>query len=99
MSLLPSPLSNWQKELKENPGSTVAPEVIAEYFSFFGLQKAKEELWLLTAATLASDEAEPSNTAGGRANLLFYYEFTKLFMEAVYSLQQQPATAAVKNNG
>ncbi len=86
MSLLPYPLSTWQQTLQENPSSPVALEIIEEYFSFFGLQKAKEELWLLTTATLTSEEVEHYNSAGGRANLLFYFEFTKMFMEAVHSL-------------
>ena len=83
MSLLPVPLSTWQKALQCKPDCTVAKEIIAEYFSFFGLQKAKEELWLLTAATLTNEEVEQCKTANARADLLFYYEVTKRCMEAV----------------
>ncbi len=86
MSPLPTPLSTWQQALRENPGSPVAHEIIAEYFSFFGVQKAKEELWFLTSATLTNEEVEQNKTANARADMLFYYEFTKMFMEAVHSL-------------
>jgi hypothetical protein len=82
MSALPPKLENWRLELRQSPNAETARQVIAEYFSFFGMEKAKEELWLLTFGTITNDEVEQVKNGRDRADLLFYYEFTGMMMEA-----------------
>jgi len=89
MSLLPEILTNLHHELTTHQTKESAWNIIDEYFQFFGLDDIHNELWLLTAATLTNDELQPSQKAIDRRNLIFFYEYTKMFFEAVHSLHIQ----------
>ena len=60
--------------------------IIDEYFSFFGLEDVLNELWLLTTGTLCNEETQFSQKAIDRSNLIFFFEYTKMFFEAVQLL-------------
>ncbi len=89
MSCLPPKLENWKEQLQQQPTQETARAIIAEYFSFFGKEKVKEELWLLTTGTLTNDEMHQAQSAKDRHDLLFFYEFTGMMVEAVWWVSKQ----------
>jgi hypothetical protein len=93
MTLLPQILINLRQELAAKQTKESAWNIIDEYFHFFGLDDVHNELWLLTAGTLTNDEMQPSQNGIDRHNLIFFYEYTKMFFEAVHLLHKQ------KDNG
>jgi hypothetical protein len=89
MSVLPKILVELRNGLKETKSKEAAWKVIEEYCSFFGLETVHNELWLLTAAALTNDEVEEAEKAQGRQDLIFFFEYTKMLMEAVYLLYEK----------
>jgi hypothetical protein len=89
MSALPPKLEQWRKQMCENPNQAAAGAIIKEYFSFFGKEKAGEELWLLTTGTLTNDEMHQAQSGRDRHDLLFFYEFTKMVLESAHYLFTQ----------
>jgi hypothetical protein len=89
MTLLPEILAQLHQELAANQTKESAWKIIDEYFSFFGLEDVHHELWLLTAGTLTNEEMQPSQKAIDRRNLIFFFEYTKMFFEAVQLLHNK----------
>jgi hypothetical protein len=89
MSALPPKLDTWRRELRDSSNPETAQQIIAEYFSFFGKEKVGEELWMLVTGTLTNDDMHQAATAKGRHDLIFFYEWTKMVMEAVYCLHAE----------
>lgn len=56
-----------------------------EYLACFSMGDVQQELWLLLAGSLTNDEL-PLQTGMQRHNLIFFCEFTLLFMEAATAL-------------
>jgi hypothetical protein len=88
MTILPEILNDLRQELAEKQTKEAAWDIIDEYFSFIDLDGIHNELWLLTAGTLTNDEMGPSQKAINRKNLIFFFEFTKMFFEAVHVLHK-----------
>ena len=82
MNLLPTTLQALQQELEATSQPDTARRILAEYFSFFSLTGIHHELWVLTGATLSNDTISPYNKPEARSDLIFFFEFTKLMMEA-----------------
>jgi hypothetical protein len=57
--------------------------------AFFGLEDVHHKLWLLAAGTLTNEEMQPSQKAIDRRNLIFFFEYTKMFFEAVQLLHNK----------
>ena len=89
MTLLPEILINLRQELAAKQTNESAWKIIDEYFNFFGLDDVHHELWLLTAGTLTNDEMQPQQKGIDRRNLIFFFEYTKMFFEAVPLLHTQ----------
>lgn len=89
MSALPTKLEQYRQQLLEAPGPESARQIISEYFSFFGKDTPGQELWLLTEAALIGEEVDQASTAKGRHDMLFFYEFTKMLLDAVYCLHKE----------
>ena len=89
MTLLPEILTDLRQELAATQTKESAWNIIDEYFQFFGLEDVHNELWLLTAGTLTNDEMQPSQNGIDRHNLIFFFEYTKMFFEAVHLLHIQ----------
>jgi len=89
MSTLPEILSNLRQELLDKQTKQSAWNIIEEYFNFFGLEDVHNELWLLTAATVTNDELQPSQNGKDRQNLIFFFEYTKMFFEAAHLLNNK----------
>ncbi|SRR6266498_5358647 len=86
MNLLPETLNNPHQELAAKQTKESAWNIIDEYFRFFGLADVHHELWVLTAGTLTNEEMQKSQKAIDRSNLIFFFEYTKMFFEAVQLL-------------
>ena len=82
-------LNSLRQELAEKQTKESAWNIIDEYFSFFGLEEIYNELWLLTAGTLTNEEEQFSQKAIDRSNLIFFFEYTKMFFEAVQVLHNK----------
>jgi len=95
MSLLPPTLNKLHQELAANQTKESAWNIINEYFNCFGLENVHEELWLLTASTIANVELQHSQKAIDRQNLIFFFEYTKMFFEAVHLLHSKEKKIAV----
>lgn len=94
MPFFPPYLQTLRENLSEQKASEDSLAILQEYFQCFSLDEAKEELWQLLAGTLTSEEA-PIKTAIDRSNIIFFFEFTKLLIEAGHTLKQlltQPPT-------
>jgi len=89
MSILPETLNKLHQELAEKQTKESAWDIIDEYFSFFGLESIHHELWLLTAGTLSNEEMQFAQRPVDRSNLIFFFEFSKMFYEAVYLLHSK----------
>ena len=83
MNILPEILNNLRQELVAKQTKESAWNIIEEYFSFFGLEDVHNELWVLTAGTLTNDEIQQLQKGIDRHNLIFFFEYTKMFFEAV----------------
>ena len=80
---LPQTLNNLRQDLAKNQTKESAWNIIDEYFSFFGLDDIHNELWVLTTGTLTNDDMQQSKKGIDRQNLIFFFEYTKMFFEAV----------------
>jgi len=89
MSTLPGILNKLRQDLAENQTKKAAWNIIDEYFSFFGLVDIHNELWVLTAGTLTNDGMEQSQKGIDRHDLIFFFEYTKMFFEAVELLHNK----------
>lgn len=62
--------------------------VVKEYFSLFSPPALRQDMWLLLSAALSSTEVAQLEDGIQRYNLIFFYEFTLLMMDAVYLLYE-----------
>ncbi len=83
MSILPGILNKLREDLAENQTKKAAWNIIDEYFRFFGLVDIHNELWILTAGTFTNEEMGQLQMGIDRHNLIFFFEYTKMFFEAV----------------
>ncbi|MFC0774280.1 hypothetical protein [Terrimonas alba] len=85
MSALPPFLIKLEQQLKDAKTKQAAWDIINEYFSFFDMTGINKELWMLTVGTLTNEEMEVQNVKD-RHNIIFFYEYTRLFYQAVFLL-------------
>jgi hypothetical protein len=83
MGILPEALKDLRRDLIKNQTKESAWNIIYEYFSFLGLDDIHNELWVLTVGTLTNDEMQQFEKGIERHNLIFFFEYTKMFFEAV----------------
>ena len=88
MGILPEILKDLRQALVNNQTKESAWNIIDEYFSFFGLDDIHNELWVLTVGTLTNEEMEQFEKGIERHNLIFFFEYTKMFFEAVQVLHK-----------
>ena len=88
-SILPVQLAKLHQELANTQTTQSAWNIVAEYFRFFGLEDVHNELWVITAGTLTNNETQPQQKPVDRQNLIFFFEYTKMFLEAVYLLHNK----------
>lgn len=89
MSALPEYLINLQEHLSQKQTKAAAWAIIDEYISFFGKEGINNDLWKLLVGALGSDELEGMEKARERYNLIFFFEYTQLFVVAVHLLYEK----------
>jgi len=89
MSVLPNALNKLRQDFTKAQTKKAAWNIIEEYFNFFGLYDIHDELWLLTAGMLTNDEMEQTEKGTDKHNLIFFFEFTKMFAEAAHLLHNK----------
>src|SRR5678815_2399784 len=86
IGILPETLVKLHQELADTQTTESAWNIVAEYFRFFGLEDVHNELWAITAATLTNNDTQPQQKPIDRQNLIFFFEYTKMFFEAAHFL-------------
>ena len=86
---LPELLLVLQEKLQDTGSPAAAWDVVEQYFKCFGLADLRQELWRLLCATLTHPEMPRLQDAAERSNLIFFYEYTLLFIDAVQQLALQ----------
>ncbi len=85
---LPTPLMKLYEALADAPNDQsrhqAAFAIIHEYFSFFGPTGMRHDMWLLLSTALCNKQSTALQKANNRRNLLFFYEFTLLLVDAVF---------------
>src|SRR5580765_6556042 len=89
ISILPETLVKLHQELADTQTTESAWNIVTEYFRFFGLEDVHNELWTITACTLTNNETQRFQKPIDRQNLIFFFEYTKMFLEAVYLLHNK----------
>jgi hypothetical protein len=89
MCALPPYLQNLHQKLLTETTPTTAHTIISEYLRFFGIEGVQEDLWQLLVGALSSDEVQGLDTGRHRHDLIFFYEFTMLFVKAVDMLHKE----------
>ena len=89
MSALPSFLIQLHQQLAENKTKESAWAIVQEYLSFFGVSGAEKDLWQMLVASLVNNEMDEFKSTRHRYDLIFFFEFTMMFMESVDLLNQQ----------
>ncbi len=75
------------QELAAKPsGQKAALAVVQEYYSFFGPAGMRKDMWQLYSAAMCNRHLPGLQESDERYNLLFFYEFTLMLLDAVYLL-------------
>lgn len=97
---LPAPLIKLYEALADAPNDQsrhqAALAIIHEYFSFFGPTGMRQDMWQLLSTALCNKQSTKLKKASNRRNLLFFYEFTLLLVDAVFVIGN---TSAIQTKG
>jgi hypothetical protein len=96
MTTLSSTLTQLADELSQHKSKECAWNIMNEYFSFFDKESIQNELWTMTVGTLTNDEMRRTEKGKDRLDLVFFFEYTKLFFDAaffLYSLRRDKGNA------
>lgn len=63
--------------------------IIKEYYNFFGATDMRADMWTLLSGALGNSEMVTLQDATQRHNLLFFYEFTLMMMDAVWRVYDE----------
>lgn len=89
LAILPQSLQNLYHSFQQQPSPHTARELLKEYFACFGRGTVNRELWRMLAGALSDPEMPGLKKGVQRHNLLFFYEFTLIFMEAAELLAKE----------
>lgn len=84
--MLPASLAALQKSLQQSPAPAAAWAIVEEYFYFIKPAGFQQQLWVLTVGLLTNDEMQQAEKGRQRHDIIFFFEFTILFAEAVHYL-------------
>lgn len=89
MSTLPASLTALRQQLLEAPANTAARQIVEAYFQFIKPAEFQQELWVLTVSLLTNNDMQQAATGQDRQDIIFFFEFTTMFVEAVHFLYHQ----------
>ena len=91
MSTLPGILKQLHQQFTAMPNPTTAKQIMEQYFSYNNAIEAQQQLWELTHGSITNELLADTQTATDRHNLIFFYEYTSLFLQAVYFIHGKTA--------
>jgi hypothetical protein len=89
MNTLPASLANLRQHLQQAPAPAAAWAIVEEYFHFIKPAGFQQQLWVLTVGLLTNDEMQQAEKGRQRHDIIFFFEFTLAFAEAVHYLYRQ----------
>lgn len=89
MSALPEGIINLREKLESEASKTNAWKIIIEYLKFFHVEGVQNDLWLMLVGALTSDETDRLETGRQKHDLIFFYEYTLMFVDAVAVLKEK----------
>ena len=89
MSALPECLLNLRDQLECERSKSAAWKVINDYLNFFHVEGIQNDLWLMLIGALTSDDLDNLKTGRQKHNLIFFYEYTLMFVDAVAVLREK----------
>ena len=89
MNILPDTLQKLYERFEKTQSKEAAQIIVEEYFSCFKLKGFQQQLWTLTVGLLTNDEMQQAEKGRGRHDIIFFYEFTLLFVKAVDLLREK----------
>jgi len=92
MSTLPGILKQLHEQFSTMPKEATAKEIKKQYFGYINATQVQQQLWELTHGTITNELLKDTQTAADRHNLIFFFEYTNLFINAVYFLHGKTAT-------
>jgi hypothetical protein len=87
MSTLPGILKELQEQFATRPKEDTAQQIMQHYFGYINATQVQQQLWELAHGTI-TNELLDTQTGADRHNLIFFYEYTALFINAVYFLHK-----------
>lgn len=78
------PISDLGDQFKAAPSEKLAWAIIDEYYSFYGSDGMLENIWQMFSITMLADNEIVDSMQ--RNNVLTFYEFMKVFADAIYFL-------------
>lgn len=88
-AILPETLQELYDNFQQQHNSEAARALIQEYFFCFKRETVNKELWRMLAGLLSDPKMPHLKKGVQRHNLLFFYEFTLIFMEAAELLVKE----------
>ena len=90
MNTLPGVLKELHRQFTEEPTKAVAKEILEHYFSYNDATMVQDHLCDLLHGNLTNELLAGTQTAMDRHNLIFFYEYTSMFIHAVFFLYNKP---------
>jgi len=91
MSTLPGILKELHEQFTTAPAEATAQQIMQQYFGYINATQVQQQLWQLTHGTITNELLTDTQTAADRHNLIFFYEYTALFINAVYFIHSKTA--------
>lgn len=88
MNTLPPSVNSFHESLIQQQDTKAAWNIVAEYFDCFGTE-AQENLWTFLVGALSSKHLYQAQKAVSRHDMIFFYEYTKVLLDACMVLQKQ----------
>jgi len=91
MSTLPGILKELHEQFTAIPQEGTAQKIMQQYFGYINATQVQEQLWELAHGAITNELLTDTQTAADRHNIIFFYEYTSLFINAVYFLHGKTA--------
>lgn len=87
MNTLPPSVNSLHDSLMQQQDTEAAWNIVAEYFDCFGAE-AQENLWTFLVGALSSKHLYQAQKAVSRHDMIFFYEYTRVLLDACAVLQK-----------
>jgi len=81
-------IRDYDMKLQHKPNADTAWDIVKEFYEYYGKHEAHESLWTVVAEALISSNSD-STEGIKRANMVFFYEYARALIRAVYILYEE----------